>query len=119
MALRTGGGDLRLELNIMSSSGGAPDGSWVGFNPQPEPPAIGGFGGPGQGQAFDFGMTSLSDVVLEFRVLEEANDEYISFTQVTNPVPIPPALTLLPAALGLLRLMQARRPQNGRRTLTA
>ena len=108
-------GDLIVELNIMSSTGGVPDGSWVGFNPQPEPPAINMFGGDGQAQGFQFGMTSLSDVVLTFRVLEDANGEYIPFSQVTNPIPIPPALALLPAALGILGVTQARRTAFGDR----
>jgi hypothetical protein len=102
-------GDLLVEMNIMSSSGGVPTpGTWVGFNPQPEPPVA---FGAGQGLGFMFDMTSLSDVVLEFRVMKYDDGEYIAFTEVANPVPVPAAIVLLPAGLAMLGALARSCPQ--------
>lgn len=95
-------GDIGVELTVQSSSAGVPaPGSWQGFNPQPEPPAF-GLLGAGQALGFEFDMTSLSDVTLTLRVFEETVGEYVSFSQVANPVPLPAAIWVFASALGLL-----------------
>ena len=69
-------------FDITTSSGGVPaPGTWVGFNPQPEPPAH------HSGAAlmgFDFDFTSLSDATLGLRVLDSQGNA-ISFSQVPEP----------------------------------
>ena len=103
-------GELGAELQLVSSSGGVPaPGTWQGFNPQPEPPAF-GLLGDGQALGFEFDMTSLSDVTLTIRLLEQANGEYINFTQVANPVPLPAGLFLMPTALLAMHRLRRKSP---------
>jgi hypothetical protein len=91
-------------FDMGTSSGGVPkDASWVGFNPQPEPPGMhdgAGFVG------FDFEFGSYSMATLEFQVFD-TNSRAIGFEE----VPEPTTLSMLAiGALGMLCL-------GGRRTL--
>ncbi len=99
---------LKVAFDITSSSGGVPQpGSWVGFNPQPEPPALAALGG-GTAFGFMFDMTSLSSVTLALRVIEVSSGDPIRFEQIANPIPLPPTVLLLSGAVAVL-LRRARR----------
>ena len=88
-----------VELDITTSSGGAPiPGSWVSFNPQPEPPALlDGAAAIG----FEYNLSSLSDITLSLRVRDlQGNPQSFS------AVPIPAAVWLF--GTGLLAMLNFR-----------
>jgi len=89
-----------IGLDIMTSSNGLPvPGSWVAFNPQPEPPAL------GTGSAaidFDFNFGDMSDATLRMQVFDPKGSA-LSF----SAVPLPAAAWLF--ATGLLGILAIAR----------
>lgn len=93
-----GSGALMFDVlfDISTDSGGVPEEfSWVGFNPQPDPPGL-ALGGDTIG--FDFEFTSLSLATLEVRI-QDSEGTMMTFTK----VPEPSSVTL--AALALLSML--------------
>lgn len=89
---------FHVVLELMSASGGAP-GSWVAFNPQPEPPAL---GAGAQSFGADFTFSSFSDVSLRVQIFDAAG----------NPLQLhlvpEPSTLLLFALAGLFAYRRAR-----------
>jgi hypothetical protein len=89
-------GDKAFDVffDITTSSSGVPnETTWVGFNPQPEPPGLVGAGIIG----FDFSFTSLSDAILSMQVRDSTGNNFV-FT------PEPATIALL--GLGSLVLLK-------------
>ena len=87
---------FNIMFDLTTSSGGVPDGSWVGFNPQPDPPADFLLGG-GAAIGFDFQFTILSEAVLAVQI-QEVEGNALGFTP--SPVPLPAAVWMFFSALG-------------------
>ena len=98
---------FNILFDLTTSSNGVPNGDWVGFNPQPEPPAY----LPGQGAAIGFntGFTSFSAVTLKLQILD-AQGNALNFSEAPAVVPVPAAVWLFGTALiGLVGFSKRRK----------
>ena len=100
----TGATLFNIGFDMGTSSAGVPDPlSWVGFNPQPEPP---GFSSAAASAGFDFEFTSLSTASLVIHI-SDAQGNALAFSR----VPEPGVLALLSVGnLGVVILRRRRRP---------
>jgi hypothetical protein len=87
---------FNIMLDLTTSSNGVPNGEWVGFNPQPEPPAL----TPGQNASIGFntGFTSFSAVTLKLQI-QDAQGNALNFSEAPAVVPVPAAIWLFGTAL--------------------
>jgi hypothetical protein len=87
---------FNIMFDVTTSSNGVPNGDWVGFNPQPEPPIY----LPGQGAAIGFntGFTSFSAVTLKLQI-QDAQGNALNFSEAPAVVPVPAAVWLFATAL--------------------
>jgi hypothetical protein len=100
----TGESFFDVSFDVFTSTGGVPDrSSWVGFNPQPEPP---GFPAGAGLIGFDFDFISMSEATLRLQVVDNMRNP-ISFTVVPEPS------TLLLLGSGLAGLAGLRRKFKG------
>ena len=98
---------FNIMFDLTTSSNGVPNGDWVGFNPQPEPPAY----LPGQGAAIGFntGFTSFSAVTLKLQI-QDAQGNALNFSEAPAVVPVPAAIWLFGTALvGLVGFSKRRK----------
>ena len=78
--------NFMVNIDMQSESGGIPiPGSWVSFNPQPEPPKLGA--GP-DSIGFEFQFDQTSPAFLSMEILDSGSNP-LSFTVVPEPTCVP------------------------------
>ncbi len=75
----------------------------LGFNPQPEPPAIGDFPGA---IGFDMTFTSMSDVTLKLQVIDAQTGTPIGFSAIPLPASVCLFVSGLTGLAGISRVWQ-------------